>query len=385
MSAREPSPPMGAGSTPVGRLGDPASLVAVLWTERRAIALGVAACLLLAGGYLATATKLYEATARLLVLQQGGRPIGVGAGTDPARWAEGGEDYLATHTLILRSPLVVGHAIESIEGPAASPKDRARAAKQAIQNLTVTRPDRLAKVLQVDYRARSPEDAVRMVGALTASYKRFLEDVYQKNNGDVISLMTRARDDLNKELQELERQYLEFHRGNDALTTGGTGQPLANRRIDEWDRAINDARVRAIELKAKVELGQKLAKDGVGLWSLALAMDQLGDRAGGALGPRAQGFTPASPSDYLRQLSQEQQQLAEQYGPQATKVKEIQERIGQVQEHARSSRNRLDQQEIRDLLESLAAGLKTLEAMQGELTRAYGQDLTAAKAAELAR
>ena len=196
--------------------------------------------------------------------------------------------------------------------------------------------------------------------------------------------MTRARDELNTELQELERQYLEFRlreRRPDHRRLGPAAREPADRRVGP---PINDVQVRAIELKAKIELGRKLAADGVGLWPLALAMDQLGDRTGGVLRRAPRPRLPGASSDYLRQLSQEQQQLAEQYGPQATKVRELEERIGQVQEHTRSTRNRLDRQEIGDLLDSLGAGLKTLDAMKAELSRAYGKDLSAAKAAELA-
>jgi vancomycin resistance protein VanJ len=41
-----------------------------------------------------------------------------------------------------------------------------RAVQEAIKDLTVTRPDHLANVLQVDYQARSPEEAIGMVRAI---------------------------------------------------------------------------------------------------------------------------------------------------------------------------------------------------------------------------
>ena len=45
-----------------------------------------------------------------------------------------------------------------------------RAVQEIIKNLTVTRPDRSAKILQVDYRRTAPpEEAIRVVGAITAT------------------------------------------------------------------------------------------------------------------------------------------------------------------------------------------------------------------------
>lgn len=222
-----------------------------------------------------------------------------------------------------------------------------------------------------------------MVRAITASYKAFLEDVYQKNNGQVIQLMTRARDDLSEELKDQEREYLEFRQETPLLMSDGGGRPLIKRRIDEWDRAANEAMVRAVQLKAQLELGRKLAKEGIGLWSISYAMDQMGGGAGG-LGPRTQGLTPASPSDYIRQLAQEQQQLADRYGPQNNRVKEIHEQITRVQEQARSSRNQLEQAEVNDLLASIEQGLGSIDAMRAKIAEQLDRDSADAKKAEIA-
>ncbi len=267
----------------------PANLIAVLWQRRRPIAAFVCAVLGLAGLYLLNAQRLYQATARLLVVQEGGRPLNV-VNTEQSRFAEAREDIIPTHMIVISSPIVVRHAIESI-GLKNLPSLKAsgsldRGLREATKSLIVTRPDRLAKILQVDYRARTPQEATRMVQAIVASYKTFLEDVYQKNNSEVIVLMTRARDDLNHELKELERKYLEFHQKAPHLTTDGTGRPIIIRRIDEWVRASNEAMVKAIQLKAQLELGQKLAKEGIGLWAIANAMDQLGEKANGNLSVR---------------------------------------------------------------------------------------------------
>src|SRR5205807_1298192 len=154
-----------------------------------------------------------------------------------------------------------------------------------------------------------------------------------------------------------EQKYLEFHQKAPNLTTDGTGRPIVIRRIDEWVRASNETMSKAIQLKAQLELGKDLSKEGVGLWAIANAMDQLGEKSNGNLSIRTQTFSPTPPWDYLRQLGAEQQQLTVRYGPQNTKVKEIQEQISTVQEHTRSVRGRVEQAEIRDLLESTERSL----------------------------
>ena len=364
----------------------PANLVTVLWRRRRLVGTCILACLGLACLYLLVAPRRYQATARLLVLQQGARPLNV-VNTEQSRVVEAAEDIIPTQMMVVSSPVVVGRAIESV-GLEQLPSLRAsgtldRASREAVKNLIVTRPDRLAKILEIDYRATTPGEAVRIVEAIVSSYKTFLGDAYQKDNSEVMVLMTRARDDLSAELKDLERKYLEFRQKTPNLTADSTGRPIINRRLDEWVIASNEAMVKAIQLQAQLELGQKLSREGVGLWAIASAMDQIGAKMNNNLASRTQNVAAPAPLDYLRQLSQEQQQLAVRYGAQSTKVREIQEQISQVQEHARSVRSRLEQAEVRDLLESTERSLKSIETMREHLTKQFDQELTIAKAAQI--
>jgi capsular exopolysaccharide synthesis family protein len=381
----ELSVPAGPSNSLQELVEGPANLVTVLWRRRRLVGASVLACFVLAVLYLLVAARLYQATARLLVLQQGGRPLNV-ANAEQGRLVDAAEDIIPTHMVLIGSPVVVRRAIESVgvrNLPSLGPGGVERCLREAAKNLTVTRPDRQAKILQVDYRAKSPAEAVRMVQAILASYKTFLEDVYQKNNSEVVVLMTKARDDLNSELKELERKYLEFHQKAPNLTTDASGRPIVIRRVDEWVRASNEAMVKAIQLKSQLELGRKLAADGVGLWAIAGAMDQIGEKTNNNLSFRTQGVSATPPWDYLRQLNMEQQQLAVRFGPQNTKVKEIQEQIGQVQEHSRSVRGRVEQTEIRDLLESTERSLKSIETMRASIAEQFNRDLAVAKSTEI--
>jgi capsular exopolysaccharide synthesis family protein len=257
-----------------------------------------------------------------------------------------------------------------------------------IEGLSVTRPDRQAKVIQISYRTRSAAEAVRLVKAVVESYEAFLEDVYARDNSQVVVPMSKARDDLNGELKDLERRYLEFRQRTQHLAPGGNGRTFLAQRLDEWDRVSRDAMVRAVQLKAQLELGRQLARSGVGLWSIAYAMDQLGGTGPGAgggqgLAARAQAFGPSPPNDYVRQLAAEQQRLADTLGPQSTKVKEIQEQITEAQAHARRARGAAEQAEIDDLLASVGKGLAAIEGMRGEVQKQFEGDLAQAKKDEI--
>jgi len=358
-------------------------LVRVLRRGWRYPAIAAALALTMAGLYLAGQKRMYQATARLLVLQQGGPPLSAG---DSGRML-GGDDYLPTHAAILKSPLVVGRAIEAVgianlPTLAAAHNRSGRAlVTEAIEEMTVGRPDRAAKIICIDYRAGSREEATRMVSALVASYEGFLEDKFQKSNGDIVSLISSARDSLRNELVQMQAKYLEFRKTHPLSSTDETGRSFLTRRLDQWDRAANEAMVKEVQLRSQLELGRGLAKDGVMFWAVIHAMNQLG---GGDPGLLAHATEPSQggASDFVRQLGREQQELAEKFGPQYSKVRDIHDQINRIQERARETRGRIDRSEVTDLLGSLEQSLKTIRSMRAEMARRFEQDMDRAKQTE---
>lgn len=371
-------------SAPRELSGDFAYLTGIIRRGWRLIAFAVLICLTIAVIYLAQAKRIYQATTRILVIHQGGKPLSIGRG-DSAPAQEGSNDLISTHAVVIASPLIVDRAIASV-GLKSLPSlaDAKSPINEAIRQLTVSRPDKKAQILQIDYRAGSRDEAIRMVVAIKESYEKFLEDSYQRNNGEVVSLITRARDELNAELDELERKYQEFHRRSSTLMVDESGRSFNVRRLDRWDRAINEAMVKAVQLRAQLELGRTLAREGTELWAVAHAMGQLGGDTSTVASFATVGTQPMT-AEYVRQLVQEQQQLAERYGPQNSKVRELHEQIARIQEHARSVRSDLDQPEIRDLLGAIGHSLESIETMRVELGKRFEHDLEQAKKDEMDR
>jgi len=339
--------------------------------------------LTMAGLYLAGQKRMYQASARLLVLQQGGPPLSAG---ESGRML-GGEDYLPTHAAILKSPLVVGRAIETVGianlptlGAAHNRSGRSLVT-EAIEEMTVSRPDRAAKIVCIDYRAGSKEEAVRMVTALLASYDKFLEDKFHKSNGDIISLVASARDKLRDELVQMQTKYLEFRKTHAVSSTDETGRSFLSRRLDQWDRAANEAMVKEVQLSSQLELGRKLAGDGVGFWAVIHAMNQLGGGDPGLLAHATEPVQGGS-SDFVRQLGREQQEMAEKFGPHYTKVRDIHDQINRIQERARETRGRIDRSEVKDLLGSLEQSLTTIRTMRAEMANRFEKDMVRAKQVE---
>ena len=190
--------------------------------------------------------------------------------------AGGSDDSLSTHVAIIRSPLIIERAIA------------ASGLKGLTGDVSVEIPDEMAKILEVSYQSQSGDEAVRVVEAVIASYGQFLRENYHKNTSEVISLISRARDDLGKELKGLERDYLEFRQKNPAYTAEEKGRSFYARRIDLWDQAANQAMIRALQLRSQLELGRKLAGEGADVTAVAAVISQLGgDPKVGPAPPRA--------------------------------------------------------------------------------------------------
>ena len=235
----------------------------------RIVALAVVVSLTLAVTYLARKKVQYQATSRILVIQQGRTPVSL-AQHDTGQFEQRGEDDLATQSMIIRSRLVVGLAVESLGRKDVS-------VDRAIEGLTVTRPDPAAKILQVSIREGDRDLAMEMVRAVTESYQRFLDDKYQKSNQEDLSLIKKARDELSKELQDLEASFLQLQQENsEALSSDESGRTYLARRLDQWDRAANEAMINAMHLKKQLALGRELAESGVDATTVEQAMDQLG-------------------------------------------------------------------------------------------------------------
>jgi capsular polysaccharide biosynthesis protein len=244
-------------------------LLGILRRGWRFIAISVAICLTLAVVYLARTKTVYESSARLLVLQQGGRPVNVSGGADALSFPQTAADSLATHLMIIRSPVIVEKALASA-GLRNIPAD------SVIARLTVKLPDEGARVLDLGYKAGTEDETTRVIKAVIESYDQFLKDNYQKNTTEVISLITKARDELDAEINGLHKKLQEFRENNPTDVSEEGGRSFAARRLDQWDQRENQVVIRELQLKMQLELGRKLAGQGVGTAAILTALNQLG-------------------------------------------------------------------------------------------------------------
>lgn len=246
-------------------------LFAYLRTIRRwwrLVVVIVVACAVPALIYLARIKPVYHGTTRLLIFQQGGKPLTVGSGDGGGLYSpspNSTENVLATHGMIIRSPIIVGHAL-------AAAGLQKLSAGSVISRLSVKVEDDTAQILDVVYQAESETEAVEVIRAVVNSYDHFLEETYRKNSSEAIALITKARGELGQELEELEKKYLEIRQKNPAYSAEEKGRSYYAQRIKVWEQTVNQAAIRILQLRKQLELGRKLAGEGLGATAVAGAL-----------------------------------------------------------------------------------------------------------------
>ncbi len=362
-------------------------MVALLRRGWKLVFLSVLVCMTCTTLYLVKATRIYQASCRLLVLQQGGRPLNV-ANNDPSRSVEAYDDYIPTHSLLISSPLVVQPAIDSLglenlPTLVAAEEDGTRAIDEAIYNLRVTRPDRQAKILKVDYWARSRSEALATLKAIAESYRNCLEEMYQKKSNETIALISKVKDNLSEELKDMEAKYLDYRRKAPYVVGDESGRSLMAQRLERSSLALKETEENCRRLKFQLKLGETLAHDGMEMWAVAHAINQLGGDSTSLNSAINLGMAFSGTSDYVRQLVSEQQQLAERFGPDNTKAQAIHEQVTRIQERTRDARGRLGSAEVKDLLTSISESLKAVNGLREEAAADFAHERTDAKRTEI--
>lgn len=274
----------------------------------RLIAVANLIFLTLAVFYLAKTKTVYKAAARLLVIQQDERPINVTGGFNPLNHLPSQQDALSTHMMIIRSPVIIGRALET-SGRGNIPME------QAINRLKVQQPSGGGRILDLEYQSDTEEEALDLIRSLISSYDMFLKENYQKDAKEVITLFVKARDDLSKELKDLEQSYLEFRKQNPGLSGTSEGRTYLAHRVEQWDEAVGLATARALQFRAQLELAKKLSQEGASLSAITTAMNQLaatGVGSTGATAPGTVGLETESQSRSLKDSSTTYEQIVQE-------------------------------------------------------------------------
>src|SRR6266852_8112350 len=146
------------------------------------LALGLVVGLVLGSLYYAMRTAVYKSEAQVLVIKKRPDAFPI-TGSEYARTAAY-EDYLSTHQVIIKSPLILGHAVEKRQlqwlNSFAAATDPIRA---ITRSLTVNREFKesaeSSNILNLSFRCKNASECSIVLKAIIDSYKDFLDETYK--------------------------------------------------------------------------------------------------------------------------------------------------------------------------------------------------------------
>lgn len=238
-----------------------ASPLQVAWRRKSLVLLGLATSLGLGTLYYVKATPVYSSSAQVLVVKK--QPDAVPVSTVDGRMAVM-EDYLSTHTTIIRSPEVVRRAAKFLPPEGLKSAHARQDPAGAIGNaLTVTREmkenNSPTNILILTGRSTDPEESLKMVDAVIKGYKEFLDETFRTVSDQTLELITQARDTLERVLAKKEKDYQDFRLNTPLLPrAAGQAEYSALKDIQSKHSAIT---LRAAELQNRLANIETVLKD----------------------------------------------------------------------------------------------------------------------------
>jgi polysaccharide biosynthesis transport protein len=165
----------------------------------------VVAAALLGGLYYATAVRLFQAKASLLVLQTGADV------TNTTMTAEGvRQGLMPTYERLFSSAVVLEGAIKYLE-----PEDRidleghpSETWPTVIRTVLSASTVRMTNIIEISYRSKSPRAAVAVVNALVRSYLEFMDKTHKGTAGELIQVFTKEKGQLEQRLVQKQEEVL---------------------------------------------------------------------------------------------------------------------------------------------------------------------------------
>ncbi len=318
----------------------------------------------LAGLYFATATRVYQSQASLLIMRMQPESMSARISSDVAA-----KDLMLmdTYRSMLSSDAVLVDVLNSLP-----PEDRVDFAgvaptKQLAElrkNIKVSAV-RKTNILEISYRSQTPHAAATVVDSVLSAYFRFMEKLHKSSAREILDLLTREKTELQSELKVKEDELLDLKRRMDDVVVreGEKDVSLTARRLLSLsDQALKARSVRFtaesqwVAIDAAVRNGQDLQPH-IGALMESVGQDVLRKQLGiGA----ADASTVARIVNQRLEDQTKLQSLQQCYGPAHSHMRELVERIRTAEEFLRSPQSNgiglpgMNNPELATVLQSLA-------------------------------
>lgn len=351
--------------------------LALLWRRKLIVVAVTGLTVLLGFLYDQRATPVYQSSAQVLLIKnETDLPI-AGAGGQVSY-----EDALSTHMILIRSPLIVSRAVarhrlgslpslKNVRNPETAIID----GLEAVRGGTRDAPD--PNVIMLSYRGVNPRDCAVILDAVVQSYQEFLGDTYQNFSDQTVKLITRAKDELDRQLSQKETEYRRFRETSPHLLTNASGDKanIHELRMVQIEKARAEQLLKNSEVQARLEAIEAALKHGGSREALAL----LARRSSSPGGSQA---TRESMERQLIESLLEEQMLLEDFGDDHPDVVAIRRKIAMLREHGGGLPMEKDGQPLDFLaiyLDSLHQEIGVGQQRLAELDQLFAQEQRAAR------
>lgn len=317
----------------------------VVRLRRRIVAICVVVSLLLGALYYATATRLYEARASLLVLQAGDNLSSTSMISENAS-----QGLMPTYERLMTSAVVLQSALnrlgrdDRVDFGSAPPDQWIDLLRNQLRAGVVRRTN----IIELSYRSKSAESAVAVVNAVVQAYLEFMETTHKGTAGQLLTVLSQEKGQLEEKLTRKQNELLaaRCQTGDVGLKQGdGMMHPIVQRAVS-MNEAIVKIQQKRIELQGMLAAMEAAAAAGQDLEPFLLSMENEAGRelllSGLGLSSR-DGVIQADLEKNLLEDRAKLRTLQAQLGPNHPQVQETLERIHMTEQYLADYSQRVEQ------------------------------------------
>jgi capsular exopolysaccharide synthesis family protein len=301
------------------------NLLKTVWQRKSLVIVAALGGLLAGFAFYSQRTPVYQTTAQILVVKKRSDPLPVV--NDPRLSFY--EDYLSTHMVLIRSPLIVEKAVEKRGlGSLRSYVGRGDPSGEIMASLSATRDKDTSgngstNIINLSFRAPASDDCETVLNAVLVSYQEFLDATYVKVSDQMVDLIEKASKTLKEDLKEAEKNYQDFRKRSPLLFKGKDGTNLYQERIASIENKRSALQIRKTELEERLKAIDKANQENHGRAAVLALL--AANQADNKTIPGQQSL-----DDKLLPLLLQEQQLLDRFGPDYSEVVSVRNRIALI-------------------------------------------------------
>jgi capsular exopolysaccharide synthesis family protein len=321
------------------------NVMQVLWLRRWIVAITTVLCLLAGFFYAMTATPIYRASATLYVQQSQPKMF-----VDMGGMVQG-SNYLQTQTAVILSRQIMDKVVAM---PEVSNLSIIRGQKDPVgflRGAVTAAVGRKDDVITVACELPSAEEAQTIVNGVVTAFQLYHQSLQKESATEMLKLIRDQKDSYDKDIQTKYGERQKFQRENASLSLGITGGNSIYERLNDLSRSLTQSQMEALEAESTYKSTAEMINDPVKIAQLMSS-------------PQFRGGENAELRRMIRDLQQQQVQLAERYMSGFTGLETVQLRIKQMQDALSNEDRRAAEAFLAELKVKWESALKRQEKIQ---------------------